>query len=1273
MNSLKIKLSILSFITQLLCVNTFFGQTSYTFTPAGATGTTGPSQTMVNNSYSSTSLNSLVTVSLGIQSWTVPTTGNYSIQVYGAKGGNSAVTGTYTGGNGALMSGQFSLTAGSVLRLLVGQKGLDGTYAGYYPGGGGGGGSFIALGSTLVIAAGGGGGAGVGDGGYNGFNGNPGITTTTGNVANGTNSYVNGVPGNSGGGGTGGSWYSGGGGGGYSSNGTNTGSGSLGVGGTAFNNGGNGGLGGYLSGTGGSGGFGGGAGAMFGGGGGGGYSGGAGGTHGGNYNATAGGGGGSYNSGTNQNNTAGANSGDGYIVITRLAGVSIVQTASISCYGQASAALTATAIGGTAPYSYYWSTGSSASSISGLGAGIYSCSSTDANFVVFTSTFAVVQPAPLSTSVSAQNNLNCYGYTNGSASVNAYGGTSPYTYTWTPTGGNSSSASGLSAGAYTVNIKDANNCTTSQIVNLTQPAALNIVGFAINPAFCAGGTTTLVAGGAITYTWSHGVTNGVGFSPAASAVYTVYGTGVNGCVGNNTVAVTVYTLPAMSITGSQSLCAGSSITISGNGASSYSWNTGATSQAISVSPSSATNYTVLGTNSFGCSSTATTNISVFALPTLSTSISNTLICSGNAAVLFAVGANTYTWTGGVTNGLPFYPTTGGTYTVTGAFANGCSNTAVQTIGVTAGPTIAFSGNASICQGNSTTITAGGALTYTWNTGANTSSISISPGSTTTYSVSGTNAAGCVGSAYTSVLVNTPPVLTAYAANSVVCSGIPVNLNVVGGASTYTWLPGNSNSANVSVSPSSNTTYTVFGTSSAGCIGSATTSVVVFGSPTLAISSVSAICLGQTISMTVSGANSYTWSNGSNAAILQINPVSTTVYSVTGIDANGCIGSSAQSILVNPLPSISAQSSASLSCPGSAINLVASGASTYTWLPMGSNSNLTSVSPTSNTTYTVLGASVQGCVSSATVIVNVSPTVSLTVSANSTICAGASATLNAAGASTYSWSNLNTGSSIIVHPMITTTYSVTGANMIGCTTMTTVMVNVTPLPILSIMSPTAVCIGSSAIMVINGANTYSWSTGATSSSISVSPVSTSVYNVIGTDLTGCSSTLSHTLQVVQLPLITAFASNSIICAAEPVYLNANGGNNYSWSNGASGAVVMINPTVSASYTVTGTGVNNCSNIAVVTLSVNECTGISKQESPTGGVVIYPNPSNGNFKMTAESNMEFTILNELGQIILTDRLDAENDYTIQISNQAAGVYFIRAYQGDKVFTQKLIISK
>jgi len=155
-----------------------FASPVYSFTNAGATGRNGPTQAQVNTAYTGTTLASAVTISgSGIQLWTVPTTGNYRIQVVGAGGGGAK------GGNGASMTGEFSFTSGAVLKIVVGQTGVQlGTGTSRY---GGGGGTYVSTNanSALIVAGGGGGSAIIGSGWDPSFGGNgstnpsPGITS----------------------------------------------------------------------------------------------------------------------------------------------------------------------------------------------------------------------------------------------------------------------------------------------------------------------------------------------------------------------------------------------------------------------------------------------------------------------------------------------------------------------------------------------------------------------------------------------------------------------------------------------------------------------------------------------------------------------------------------------------------------------------------------------------------------------------------------------------------------------------------------------------------------------------------------------------------------------------------------------------------------------------------------------------------------------------------------------------------------------------------------
>ena len=282
----------------------------WTFSNAGATGRLGPTQAQVSSAYTGTSLDSAVTINTqGIQEWTVPTTGTYSIEAWGASGGTN-------GGLGAKIIGSFSLSANDLLKLAVGQKGT--THSSNSDSSSGGGGSFVVKGGNALLVAGGGG------GGTRSTNSSlvDGSINSSGNNDSGVNPASSGGT-NGNGGNAGGSW-GGSGGGGFVANGSNGYTNStemLNSGGKSWANGLLGGINtdpSYNYGR--EGGFGGGGASSWASGGGGGYSGGAGKYSAGNGSERpSGGGGGSYNSGTNQTNTGGVNSGHGKVVITFIA------------------------------------------------------------------------------------------------------------------------------------------------------------------------------------------------------------------------------------------------------------------------------------------------------------------------------------------------------------------------------------------------------------------------------------------------------------------------------------------------------------------------------------------------------------------------------------------------------------------------------------------------------------------------------------------------------------------------------------------------------------------------------------------------------------------------------------------------------------------------------------------------------------------------------------------------------------------------------------------
>jgi hypothetical protein len=280
-----------------------------------------------------------------------------------------------------------------------------------------------------------------------------------------------------------------------------------------------------------------------------------------------------------------------------------------------------------------------------------------------------------------------------------------------------------------------------------------------NTVSCSGSSLSLTAsGGASTYTWNPGALTGTAISvtPSVATVYSVTGTFTNGCVNSNTTSINVSVNPTISVN-SGVVCAGISFTMSPSGASTYTFSSG----SAVVTPTANASYSVTGTSSVGCvgSNTAVSTVTVNALPTVS--VNSGAICSGSSFTMAPTGtANTYSFSGG---SAIVSPTSSASYTVTGTnTVTSCFNTAVSSVSVNAAPVIGATTSASlICSGQTATLTATGATTYTWAPAGSGSSITITPSVTTTYTVIGTNTLGCTSSTTVSQAVSP-------------CSGISTN-------------------------------------------------------------------------------------------------------------------------------------------------------------------------------------------------------------------------------------------------------------------------------------------------------------------------------------------------------------------------------------------------------------------------------------------------------------------------------------------------------------------
>ncbi len=350
-------------------------------------------------------------------------------------------------------------------------------------------------------------------------------------------------------------------------------------------------------------------------------------------------------------------------------------------------------------------------------------------------------------------------------------------YTWSVTSGTINSGQGTTSInvtsttlSGTISVTADNICGSSPATTFTYtiipPPTVTINSTTL--AVCPGGSVTLSGSGATSYVWTGGITDAVPFNPVMTNTYTVTGTDGNGCTNTATTTVTVHTLPTVVAQSSTpTICFGGSVTLTGSGASSYVWTGGAT-DAVPFSPASTDTYTVTGTDANGCSNTATTTVTVNALPTVMAQSSVPVICFGDPVTLSGSGAATYVWTGGAMDAVPFSPVATDTYTVTGTDANGCTNTATTTVVVNQLPlVVAQSTAAAVCDGGMVTLNGSGASTYVWTGGVN-DGVAFTPTVTDTYTVTGTDANGCSNTDVATVTVNALPTVTAIAAMNMVC-------------------------------------------------------------------------------------------------------------------------------------------------------------------------------------------------------------------------------------------------------------------------------------------------------------------------------------------------------------------------------------------------------------------------------------------------------------------------------------------------------------------------
>jgi len=525
-------------------------------------------------------------------------------------------------------------------------------------------------------------------------------------------------------------------------------------------------------------------------------------------------------------------------------------------------------------------------------------------------------------------------------------------------------------------------------------------------------------------------------------------------------------------------------------------------------------------------------------------------------------------------------------------STGCTKTKKVTVTANPNPTVSISASVNpICAGTSTILTASGASNYSWSDGLGTTNpVTVTPASTTIYTVTGTTA-GCTATASITITVNNLTVSISASENPI-CAGTSTTLTA-SGASNYSWSNGLGTANPVTVTPASTTTYTVTGTAT-GCTGTASITVTVNPNPTISISaSATPICAGTSTTLTASGATTYSWGGGLGTANpVTVTPASTTTYTVTGITA-GCTGTASVTVTVIPLPNtlISAFPS-SIICSGNSSTLTALGGGTYTWgIPPGGTDSVITVTPVTTTTYTVT-VTKNGCyaIDSVTVVVMTAPLASITANPNP-VCDSSCSVLTASGGNGYQWGSGPASAVITVCPDTATTYTVT-VTQTGCTdaSVASITVTVNPLPAANAGNDTTICQWASVQLNGSGAGvngTYSWSpVNYLTSPVNISnpfatPSDTIVYFLTVTDTNGCINVDSVTLNVLPftLPVITSSDTGFCDTASVNATLNAGAGyTSYSWNTAPVQNTQIITVTQPGCFNVTVTAANGCTAVS-----------------------------------------------------------------------------------------------
>ncbi|MBW8051549.1 MAG: T9SS type B sorting domain-containing protein [Cytophagales bacterium] len=975
---------------------------------------------------------------------------------------------------------------------------------------------------------------------------------------------------------------------------------------------------------------------------------------------------------------------------------SITSSANISCNGASDGSATVTPSGGTPGYTYSWSpSGGSGATATGLAAGNYTVTVTDANNCSGTSApVTITEPATLSASIISSSDITCNGFGDGTATVSSSGGTGAHSYLWLPSGGTNSTATGLGPGTYTVTVTDANLCQTIANTTIIEPDSLTASIISSSDITCNGfgdgaATVSSLGGTGIhSYSWSpSGGTNSTatGLGPGS---YIVTVTDVNNCSTSANVTIAEPSAITLSLTSNPATCGnadGTATVAASGGAGSYTYLWAPPAQTTPIATGLASgNYTVIVTDSNSCSQSGFVIVTDLGGAAVSGMLISEVNCFGGndgAATVSVSGGTlpyTYNWSPGGGNNDTATGLTAGTYVITVTDSAGCIST--DTVLITQPDSLALTTNKldATCDssnaGAAIVLVSGGTTPYTylWNDPSATDSFIVTGLAPGIYTVTVTDSAGCVDTAF--AVINAPDtfITTITSINDVNCFGANdgnATVSLSGGTpadSGYVYLwnttPAQTDSFAVNLPPG---TWIFEGTDSLGC---KTFAVVTINEPaelnySLFLQNIGCTggnCDGMIIVTPTGGTApySYLWNDPSVQTDSTADSLCAGAYMLIITDSKGCIDSVFAAVdSLGGGGAVSASTINAVSCFGSCDGVAAASPSggippyTYLWDDPANQTNDTATGLCPGT-YEVIVTDSAGCPFSDTVVISQPIQSSAVISGTDSICSNTSTTdstitVNFTGNAPWSISYTNGVDTITINNISTTPFSFNSDTLNSNTTYTlTTLIDssgcsgaisgsaaiiIRPKPVVNAGLGVSICFGDSTNLTAGGGIIYNWTPSISLTNDTVFnpiafPVNTTTYYVTVYTANGCFDTESVTV-TVDPEVFTSVEPSSFCIGGSAIISAFPTTNSYWWAEEntpidtiSTSSALVVNPAITTNYLVTSSK-GACQRTDTVTVVVNQlpaadagpdttiCKGESVQLQASGGTVYLWDPPSG----------------------------------------------------------------